>query len=131
MSNVQTGIENAQDALDIVLKDLAVLESNHSKEILSYEKGSASTTSRRVRKSAKAVSNANTKEGLCALIMESLRALKAHGIEAIEHKALSKNYSATDVMNKMVFGEIAKIGEPEEDWDTTTRGTVFVKSSSV
>lgn len=130
MSNVQTGIENAQDALDIVLKDLAVLESNHSKEILAFEKGSANTSSRRVRKSSK-VSNANSKEGLCALIMESLRALKAHGIEAIEHKALSKNYSATDVLNKMVFAEIAKIGEPNEDWDSTTRGTVFVKSSSV
>ena len=127
MSNVQTAIEDAQDALDIAIKDLAVERSEHSAEILALEKGSAKTSSRRGRKSATVGS---TKEALCKTIMESLRALKAHGIEAIEHKALSKNYAPTDVMNKMVFAEIAKIGEPDEDWDSTQRGTVFVKGDT-
>ena len=128
MSNVQTAIEDAQDALDIAIKDLAVERSEHSAEVLALEKGSVKTTSsRRSRKSANVGS---TKEALCKTIMESLRALKAHGIEAIEHKALSKNYAPTDVMNKMVFAEIAKIGEPDEDWDSTQRGTVFVKGDT-
>ena len=128
MSNVQNAIEDAQDALDIAIKDLAVERSEHSAEVLALEKGSAkSTSSRRSRKSANV---GNTKEALCKTIMESLRALKAHGIEAIEHKALSKNYAPTDVMNKMVFAEIAKIGEPDEDWDSTQRGTVFVKGDT-
>ena len=82
MSNVQTAIEDAQDALDIAIKDLAVERSEHSAEVLALEKGSAkSTSSRRSRKSANVGS---TKEALCKTIMESLRALKAHGIEAIE-----------------------------------------------
>jgi len=129
MSNVQNAIEDAQDALDIAIKDLAVLESTHTKEILSLEKGSTSRKTRRA--SSKTVTSGKvTKESLCASIMAQLRELSEHGIEAIEHKALSKNYSATDVLNKMVFGEIAKIGEPDKEWDSTQRGTVFVKSNS-
>ena len=41
-------------------------------------------------------------------------------------KFIKDNY----IKKKLSFAEIAKIGEPENEWDSTQRGTVFVKSSS-
>lgn len=126
--NIRTEIETAQDGLDSAITKMAKLESETEKERLSLVKSNASGST---RKSKRVSSSKNvSKESICSSIMSLLRQLGDHGIEAIEHKSLSKNYAATDVLNKMVFAEIAKIGEPENEWDSTQRGTVFVKSSS-
>ena len=128
--NIRTEIETAQDGLDSAITKMAKLESETEKERLSLMKSNGNASGS-TRKSKRVTSSKNvSKESICSSIMSLLRQLGDHGIEAIEHKSLSKNYAATDVLNKMVFAEIAKIGEPENEWDSTQRGTVFVKSSS-
>ena len=90
-------------------------------ELKTASKGSSSK--RRSHPKAKTGSTADMAAEICVL----LRAISAKGeIVAIEHKALSKNYDETDVLNRYAIPEILILGEPEKDWEHNGR-TCFVK----
>ena len=73
--------------------------------------------------SISSMSTADMAAEVCVL----LRALSAKGeIVAIEHKALSKNYDETDVLNRYAIPEILILGEPAKAWEHNGR-TCFVK----
>ena len=91
-------------------------------EVKTQAKGSSSSKKRSNPK-AKTGSTADMAAEICVL----LRAISAKGeIVAIEHKALSKNYDETDVLNRYAIPEILILGEPEKDWEHNGR-TCFVK----
>ena len=91
-------------------------------ELKTASKGSSSSK-RRSNPKAKTGSTADMAAEICVL----LRAISAKGeIVAIEHKALSKNYDETDVLNRYAIPEILILGEPEKDWEHNGR-TCFVK----
>jgi hypothetical protein len=92
-------------------------------ELKTASKGSSSSPKRRSNPKAKTGSTADMAAEICVL----LRAISAKGeIVAIEHKALSKNYDETDVLNRYAIPEILILGEPEKDWEHNGR-TCFVK----
>jgi hypothetical protein len=96
-------------------------------ELKTASKGSSSSPRSKVAQKRKGSISSMSTADMAAEVCVLLRALSAKGeIVAIEHKALSKNYDETDVLNRYAIPEILILGEPEKDWEHNGR-TCFVK----